>query len=291
MKKSALILILMFVFASIFFAESCYAKCDYYQHCPEKGYNKSSSGQQKFSNKIGVTALAEKIAEKRIREELREATNQKFDVDVKSYSFWGFLKGRFKSISISGENLDINGVYLTSLELKTLCDYNSVRMRKKTIQFKENMVVRFIAVIDDDDLSKTIHTSGYLDKLNCVDVKGCGITFFKLEGAGVEIKNNKLYFKVKITSQLFLPKPLEVVLETDLKAENGRIVFTRVNLGDLAKGVDLSKVASQLEAMNPLAFSLNLLENKNTKMCINSVDIVSDKIIIEGNVFIPKNTK
>lgn len=285
MKKIALFLIMM-----CFFATPSFGECNYSGFCPKKAYDISSKKRQEFSRKIGATTLSEKIAQKRIKEDLRKLTNQNFNVAVKSYSFWDVYRGRFKSVSISGENLNLNGVYLTSLELKTLCDFNYVKLNKKPIQFKENMVIGFIVEISDDDLIKTIHTSGYLDKLNCVDVKGCGITFFKMDGADVEIKNNKLYFKVRITSHLFLPKPLDVVLATDLKAENGRIVFTKVNLGGLVQGVDLSKVASQLEKMNPLAFTLDVFENKNTKMCINSVDIVSNRIIIEGNVFIPKNT-
>lgn len=284
MKKIALILMLM-----IFCVNPSFGVCDYSDLCPQKAYDLSSKMGQNISRRLGATSLSELIAEKRIQEDLRNATKQNFQVSVKSYSFQDFIHGRFKSITITGKNLNIEGAYLTSLELKTLCDFNYVKLNKTPVQFKENLIVGFTTEISDADLKKTIHSNGYLDRLNCVNVKGCGITFFKLSGANVEVKNNKLYFTVKITSQLLLDKPLDVVIATNLKAENGRIVFTKVNLGNLAKGVDLSKVACQLNSMNPLAFSLNVLENKNTKMCIKDVNIVDDKIIIKGNIFIPKN--
>ena len=286
-KPHKLALILMFM---IFCAAPCFADCNYSNLCPEKAYGLSSPFEQTVSKKLGATSLSEYLFQRKIKENLRKATGQNFDVSVKSYSFQDFVHGRFKSITISGKNLNIEGAYLTSLEFRTLCDFNYVKLDKNPIQFKENMVVGFNTEISDADLTKTIHSSGYLDKLNCVNVEGCGITFFKLSGADVEVKNNKLYFMVKVTSQLLLAKPLDVVIDTDLKVEDGRIVFTKFNLQGAVKGVDLSKVAYQLNAMNPLAFSLNVLENKNTKMCIQNVDIIGDKIFIKGYIFIPKNS-
>lgn len=285
MKKLLLLIMLM-----LFCAIPSYAVCDYSDLCQTQAYGLTSLMGRRISNGIGATLLSEKIAESRIRDELKKATKQKFNVSVKSYSFQDLIHGRFKSIVISGKNLNIEGAYLTYLELKTLCDFNYVQISKNSIKFKENMVLRFTTKISEADLMKTMNSNGYLDKLNCVNVEGCGITFFKLSGAGVKIKNNKLYFKIKITSQILLAKPLDISIATDLKVEDGRIVLTKVDLGNLAPGVDLSKVAYQLNAVNPLTFSLDVLENKNTKMCIKNVKISGDVITVSGNIFIPKNT-
>lgn len=284
LKKSVLVL-----FFIICFATPAFAVCDYSNLCPPKAKGLASQKGQNISRGLGATLLSEKIAQIKIKSDLKRATKQNFDVSVKSYSFQDFVHGRFKSIVISGKNLNINGAYLTALQLKTLCDFNHVKIDKNSIQFKENMIVGFLVEISDADLTKTMVSSGYLDRLNCVNVEGCGITFFKISGADVEVKNNKLYFTARVTSELLLAKPLDIVIATDLKVEDGRIVFTKVNLGNLVKGVDLSKVGYQLDAMNPLAFSLDVLENKNTKMCIKHVDIIKDRIIISGNIFIPKN--
>lgn len=283
MKNFLLILYFLIVIAT-----SAFASCDYLNLCAPQAYNLASKKGQMISMRLGATFLSEKIAEMRIKDELKKVTKQKFNVSVKSYSLQDLLRGRFKSITISGKNLDINGIYLTSLNLKTLCDFNYVQFDKNPIKFKENMIVGFSTVISDEDLMKTMHSSGYLDKLNCVNVHGCGITFFKLSGAGVDIKNNKLYFKIRVTSQLLLEKPLDIEMSTDLNAKNGRIVLTKIDLKNVVKGVDLTKVANQLNSINPLTFTLEVLENKNTKMCINNAEIVENKIIIDGNIFIPK---
>lgn len=285
MKKLLLILALILSFIMPSFAE-----CNYSPFCPPYAYDLSSPKGQKISKKLGVTSLAEKIVEKRIEYELKKTVKQKFDVSVKSYSFLDLIQGRFKSITITGKDLNIEGAHLSFLELKTVCDFNYVDWGKNPIRFKENLIMGFSTEISNADLKKTMESSGYLDKLNCVNVKGCGITFFKLSGADIKIKNNKMYFKVRVTSQLLLDKPLDIALATDLKAENGRIVMTKVNLGNLPHKIDLSNVANRLGAMNPLAFSLDVFENKKTKLCIQSVKIVGDEIFIGGNVFIPKNS-
>jgi len=285
MKKWIFLLTLI-----LFYPNPSFAICNYVPFCPQHSYGLASKRGQDVSRKIGATLLSEKIAESRINDSLKKTTGQNFDVSVKSYSFQDFVHGRFKSILISGKNIDLEGAYLSSLELKTLCDFNYVQLSGNTIKFKENMIMGFKTEISDADLTKTMKSSGYLDKLNCVNVEGCGITFFKLSGADVQIKNNKLYFTVRVASDLLLAKPLDIVMATDLKVEEGRIVFTKVNLGSISKEVDLSKVAYQLNAMNPLTFSLDVLENKNTKMCIQTVNIVGDKITITGNIFIPKNS-
>lgn len=264
------------------------ASCDYTGFCAPYAYNLSSKRDQLISMRLGATLLSEKIAQFRIKEELKKITKQNFDVSVKSYSIQDLLRGKFKAITISGKNININGVYLTSLEMKTLCDFNYVQFDNNPMEFRENMIIGFSTVISDRDLIKTMQSSGYLNKLNCVNVHGCGITFFKLSGAGVDIENNKLHFKIRITSQLFLEKPLDIDMSTDLNAKNGRIVLTKIDLKNVVKGVDLSRVANQLNSMNPLTFSLEVLQNKNTKMCINNVEIIGNKIRVNGNIFIPK---
>lgn len=285
MKKLLLLISLI-----VFCASPSFAICDYSNFCPSKPYALSSRPGQAFSRGIGATFLAERVAQSVVKKQLKKATNSNFDVNIKSYSFKDLLQGKFKSMKISGKDLNFEGVYITSLDIQSLCDYNYVQYNKSPIKFNENMILGFTTVISDQDLMKTMKSSGYLDSLNCVNVEGCGITFFKLSGADVKIKNNKLYFTVRVTSQLLLARPLDISVATSLKVEDGRIVLTKIDLGNLPKGIDLSRLTYQLNAMNPLAFTLEVLENKNTKMCIKNVNISGDRITVNGNIFIPKNS-
>lgn len=282
MKKLVLVIGLM-----IFCSSQVFAACDYSYMCPSQPYDLSSKGCQLTSKFTGMTFLAEKIAQSIIKKELKKATKEKFKVELKSYSANDLVHGRFKSLKISGKNLDIEGVYLSSLEIATLCDFNYIELGKNSIKFKENMVFGFSTEISNADLKKTIQSSGYLDMLNKTNLSAFGITFFKLEGADVQIRNNKLCFTIKVTTPMST-NPIPIMVRSNLKVEEGNIVLTKIDLANPFTVIDLSKATYLLNAINPLTFSIDILNNKNSKMSVEDVDIAGNKIIIKGNIFIPK---
>lgn len=284
MKRLVLILCLL-----IFSSTQAFAICDYSAKCAPKAYDLSSKGAQITSRITGMTFLTEKIAQFIIKKQLKKATKEKFKVEMKSYSINDLRHGRFKSLKISGKNLDIDGVYLTSLEAKTLCDFNYVELYKNSIKFKENMVMDFAMEISSQDLQKTVQSTGYLDKLNKTNLSCFGITFFKLNGADVQVKNNKLYFTVKVTTPMSA-NPIPIVVRSDLKVEDGNIVMTKIDLVNVFTVIDLSKITYLMNALNPLTFSTEILNNKDSKISIKTVDIIGDKISVKGNIFVPKNT-
>lgn len=284
MKKLVLILCLL-----VFSSTQAFAICDYSAKCAPKAYDLSSKGAQITSKITGMTFLTEKIAQMVIKKELKKATKEKFKVEMKSYSANDLMHGRFKSLKISGKNLDIDGIYLTSLEAKTLCDFNYVELYKNSIKFKENMVMNFAMEISSKDLQKTVQSGGYLNMLNKTNLSCFGITFFKLSGADVQVKNNKLYFTVKVTTPMSA-SPIPIVVRSDVKVEDGNIVLTKIDLVNVFTVIDLSKITYLMNALNPLTFSTEILNNKDSKMSIKTVDIIGDKISVKGEIFIPKNT-
>lgn len=284
MKKLFLVLGLMVVCST-----QAFANCDYSNKCAPKAYDLSSKGCQITSKVTGMTFLAEKLAGVIIKKELKKATKEKFKVEMKSFSAKDLANGRFKSLKIWGRNLEIDDSYLTYFEARTACDFNYVELNKSSIKFKENMIMNFVIEISNNDLKKTVQSTGYLDMLNKVKLSGFGITFFKLENADVQIKNSKLYFTINLTSPMSA-KPIPICVRSDVKVEDGNIVLTKLDLVNIYTVLDLSKITYLLNALNPLTFSTDILNNKDSKMSIQTVEIVGDRIKIKGNVFIPKNS-
>lgn len=271
-----------------FIATPAFAVCNYAAYCPAQPYDISSTCGQNLAKYTGMNFISERIVQAILGRELKKATKEKFKVEIKSYSPNDLFHGRFKSLKISGKNLDIDGAYLSSFDVKTLCDFNYVDLSNKTVKFKENMALEFAMTISDTDLRKTVQSTGYLNMLNKVNLSGFGITFFKLNGADVQIKNNKLYFTIKVTTPLS-SIPMLVVIKSDLKVEDGQIVLTKVEFANLYTVIDLTKATSIINLINPLTFSTNILNNKRSAMSIQNVDIIGDKIFVKGNILIPKN--
>lgn len=282
MKKFLLVFGLM-----ICFAGQAFAVFDYSQMCA-KPYDLSSKGAQVGSKITGMTFLADRIADFIIKGQLKKATKEKFKVDMRSFSANDLKNGRFKSLKISGKNLNIEGAYISKLEAHTLCDFNYVKLDKKSIKFKENMVMAFSTEVSNADLQKTVKSSGYLKMLNSTNVSAFGITFLKLSSADVQIKNNKLYFTINVTTPLS-SAPIPVVIRSGVRVEDGNIVLTKIDFVNPFSVIDLSKATYLLNAINPLTFSVDILNNKDSKIKIQTVDIVGDKIMVNGMIFIPKN--
>lgn len=286
MKKLVLILGLLFITSS-----QTMAVCvDYSNMCAPKAYDLTSRGGQIASKITGMTFLSEKIAQAIIKKELKKATKEKFKVQMDAYSAFDLAHGRFKSLKLTGKNLDLDGVYLTSLEAQTLCGFNYIQLDKKNIKFKENMVMGYKVEISNNDLQKTVKSTGYLDMLNKIKLSAMGITFFKLDGADVKIKNNKLQFTINLTSPLISVNSVPIVVRSDVKVEDGSIVLTKIDLANLYTIIDLSRLTYLLNALNPLTFSMDVLNNKESKMKVQDVDIINDKIIVKGSIFVPKNS-
>lgn len=283
MKKFILLVSLI-----VLSATQVFAACDYSRYCNAQPYDLCPKGGQIASKVTGMTFVSEKLADFVIKKEIRKATKENFKVDLKSYSAYDLYHGRFKSLAISGKNLEIDGAYISKLDAKTISDFNYIDIGKKSIRFKENMVMKYNLEISSTDLKKTIQSTGYLNMLNKVNLSGLGITFFKLNGADVELKNNKLYFTIKVTTP-FSAQPLPVVVSCDLKVEDGNIVVTKVHLVNICTVIDLSKATNIVNVLNPLTFSTDILHNKNSKMSVQSVDIIGNRIVVSGNILVPKN--
>ena len=89
-------------------------------------YDLSSGLKRTLANATGSNLLAQQVAQSLIKKQLKKESGEKFKVKVSSYSMADLKAGRFKSLDISGENLDLDGVYVSYLDFKTLCDFNYI---------------------------------------------------------------------------------------------------------------------------------------------------------------------
>lgn len=284
MKKLVIFLGLILITAN-----SAFADCPYCTKCVTPQKKHLSLGITRFfSTATGITFASEKAAEGIIRKELKKETGAKFDVHLKAYSATDLLKGRFKSLDITGKNIIVDDNYVSYVNVKTVCEYNSINYKAKPMKFNENMVLNFNLQLSDDDLKNTFVHGGLLDRINKINLAGFGVSFFKVDDSSIDIKNNKLYFKVR-ASMFGVKKPIEIAICTDLKIEDGKIVTSKVDLVNLFTVVDLKDYLFLLNSIDPLTFKINILSNAKSELKIQKFAIVGDKIFLSGFVFLPKN--
>lgn len=74
-----------------------------------------------------------------------------------------------------------------------------------------------------------------------------------------------------------------------MRVRKGKIDFVNTKLVSDSFSLDLKKVDFILNYLNPLDFSVNILDNKDAKVSVDSVDIKNNVIWAEGVAIIPKD--
>lgn len=262
---------------------SGFCSCDFI--CPAP-YDLTSGASRTFSNITGQNFIAEQVAQNLIKKAVKKNLNKgDIKADLKSFSVRDLKAGRFKSIEIFGKNVISQGIYITSFNAKTLCDFNYIQEKKDgDIFIKENIPMSLDIVITEDDLNNTMNSSNYKRFMD--DINNTLPDFFRVEASSVKLKNDKLYYVLKY-SVPFMQKSKEVVLYSSVKVENGRIALKDTKLLEGYGG--LNKLASLLNYVNPLDFSAKILENKKAKFNIQNIKISDKKININGIITLLKD--
>ncbi len=276
-KKVLLSLILLVMPVSFTPAADCEFAC-------VKPYDMCNKAGRMVTSATGVNlatqAVAGKIAKRLVKD---AATSGAVKVKLKSFSPMDLAAGRFKSFELTGKDFSAEGIYLTALNIKTLCNFNYAVPTSDSVVFKEDFPLAFNVALSEDDLNKTMHSNGY-DKL-IESLNSTGV--FKILDTQVKIKNDRFVFITK-TVVPFVKRPQEMVFSSDLTVKNGDIKFTDTKIINSAMTLDLSKAAFALNLLNPLNYSLRILEDKNAKMKLEEVHIEDNKIFAQGTIVIQK---
>lgn len=278
MKKIVLILALLF-------GSTCFAQCEV-QCTPS--YGLTSGVSRFFSVVTGQNFLAEKIGGALIKKAVKKEINSgTIKANLDSYSVRDLKAGKFKSIEITGKNVDAQGVFISHFHLKTLCDFNYIVDDKKgNVVVKEDIPMALDVEITEQDLNNTMNSADYKRVIDDVNKLAGG--FFEINSTYVKLKNNKMYYVIKYNLP-FVRKTKEVVLVADLCVDKGKIVLANTSFAGSNSSFDINKFSKLLNYINPLDFSAKILENKDAKVSIKNVKINNGKILMDGVLTVLKD--
>lgn len=285
-KKLIALLTTIMLTSSISFAD------DLTQFCAQP-YDMSMKGTKFLTAITGMNFLSRAIANSVVKSELKKSTGAKgFKVKMNSFSAKDLAAGRFRGLDISGDNLDFDGVYVTQFNANTVCDFNYVKATTKDIKFKENFIMKYNMTISDVDLRKTLLSKNYLTFLNSLNIKVGPMNLMELKDVDVKLKADKFYFILKMNNQIFGRNvPVTLNMSSKMKIENSQFKVSEVTFENFNQKISLTQLTNVLNLINPLNFTVDVLNNKNTKLALNNFDIKGNKIMLDGTVFVPKNTE
>ena len=270
---------------TIFISANCAISADY---ACVPAYDLSHGASRFMSTVTGSKFLGEQIAEAVMKKSIAKNMHGKMDVQVKSYSVKDLKKGIFKSFDLKGKNIVLDGVHFSNLKMSTLCDFNYVALVNKKPLFKEELPLAFEVVFSQDDINSTMTVPAYKKIINDVNKFGGKAGLFNITSNQVKINDNKFYYVFKVAIP-FVKNVQNVVIASDLTVKDGEIDFVNTKLVNDSFSIDLKKVDRIINYINPLAFSLDILENKKADLTVKNVIIKNDKVYSDGYVVIPKD--
>ena len=279
MKNFVLMILILFI------GNASLAVCN--EFCVEP-YDLTCGVSRFFSKLTGQNFLAEKIANHLIKKEVqKEFDEAKIKADLKSFSVRDLKAGRFRTLEILGEDIASDGAYITSFKAKTSCNFHYLQpLEDGEVFVKENMPIDINIVISENDLNKTLESYEYQKLVNDINSYANGI--FNINSTRIRLQNHKLYYVVNYSSA-FSNKSRELVLGSDLCVKNGEIILANVKLEQKKLAFDINKLTKMLNYINPLDFSLKILENKDADLKVQNVVIKDKQIKIDGKITVLKD--
>jgi hypothetical protein len=285
MKKFVLIL------TSLVLSSSCaFAQCDYTCVAP---YDMNNKFRTVVGAVSGVNFTSERVAEYLIKKEiLKIASADNVKVNFDSYSSKDLKNGIFKSLQISGKNVKISDLYLSSLELKTLCKFNYIKQINDDVVFVEDLPMSFSLSVSETDINNMMKNARYQKVIKDLNtIIGLYAKGVEISSTKVAIKNKKFYYTVGFSIP-FVKNEQKLVLQSDIFVNNKKIELSNSKVVSGNFNLDLHKIDYLINYLNPFNFSVNILKDKNAQVVVQDIEINKEgnSILANGIITVPKES-
>ena len=260
--------------------------CEYYT-CSEP-YDMNSKFRSAVGAISGLNFTSEKVAQSVLKKDIAKTIKSRnLKVKLDSYTAKDLKNGIFKSLTVSGDDVYTEGIYLSHIKMKTLCDFNYIQeSRDGGVIFREDFPMSFEFKMTEEDINKTLESERYKRVINGINKFGLG--GIKITDTRVEIRNNHFFYIIYVRIPITKSEK-RIIIGADVVVENGKIDYSKAYLTSNSVKFDLSKADYILDYLNPLNFSVNILRNKNAKVYVENLKISGDTIKTDGIFVIPKS--
>ena len=230
-----------------------------------------------------MNPVAESVAEHTIKSALQKETGGKYKVHFEGYTLESMKKGIFKTLEITGTDVVSEEIPLPYVHVKSLSDYNYVDYTQNPVIFKSDMQYEYDILLSEESINKALKHSNYQTVVD--NINNIAYPMFAVKGVSTKIKNNTLFIVTEYNFPIApSAKNKEFVVSSDFIIKNGKIKATKVKLDSAYGHISLTKVANLLNLLNPLEFTMQLLEAKQCDANIENVKIVDNKVQINGKI-------
>ena len=232
-----------------------------------------------------MNPFAESIAQKVIKKTLKSETGSNYKVKFDGYTLSSMKKGIFKNLEISGKNLSIEGIEVPYLKIKTISDYNWIDYTQKPPVFKSDMTYWYEIYLSENSINQALKTKEYQKKLEKVNNKAYPL--FVIYDVRVKLRHDKVHIIMDYNFPIApSSKNRSFMISSDFKVEENKIKAYNIGLDNACGRLSAEKVANLINLLDPLSFTLGLMDKKKCNAKIENVKIVDNIIQINGKIFV-----
>ena len=233
-----------------------------------------------------MNPLIENIAEKAIKKTLKKKLGKgKYKVRFEGYTLKSLKKGIFKNLEIQGKNLEINGIPISYLNLKSLTDYNWVDYRINPVEVKSDIIFAYNLGLTEDSINRALQHNSFRKNIEKINKRAYPL--FTMHSVDIKIKNDKLYVIIEYSLPLNINhRKRTFIVATKLTVKNSKIQATEISFDKSYGNLPLEKVANLINLIDPLTFTLVQLNEKDCKSQVENVIIKDDILKVNGKIYI-----
>ena len=153
-----------------------------------------------------------------------------------------------------------------------------------------DMVYAYELHLTEKSLNQALESKEYKEIIEKLNEKA--FPLFVLKGAFINIKNDKL----KVILEYNLPiapsrNDKKIKITTGLKVERDRISANNISIDGSYGKLPPEKITNLLNFLDPLTFTLKLMNTKNCNVRTENVKIIDNIIQINGKIYVKGGVK
>lgn len=253
--------------------------------CPN-GYD-LTSGWNRFASRVsGSNFLHKTILEQYLEKQISQYAQGKFNIKIDSFSTADLKDGKFKSLNATGENVVFDGVSASKITLNSLCTFNQLEKTENgNYRFVTDFPANVSIELNADDLNRITTTTDFKKTIRQINQNLLG--FLRIEDVKFEITDNKLWYNFTASTP-FSPNKQNARFGTGLNLSNEEIKVSNTETSGKPTILSILNMTDALNYVNPLDFSVKILENNIINADVNELLIDNDKIILKAFINIRK---
>lgn len=261
--------------------------------CPGRPYPVSNFFTRNLQRFTGMNLLVSKVAENAIESNLAKMLDKgDVNLSLKGYSAMDLSAGKFKTAQLTAKNIVKDGVYISLVEAKSLCDFTQVDRKRDPVVNISPIYVGFKSTITDTDINNTVASDQYQQKL-----RGVSIKLFNQDIDLVDflnLKANIIDNKIVITTDIhFNGMPnymkLPVKMAVGVKILDNKLRISELQMISKPLGGELKLFSNFITFQKPVLVDFNKLSQNGSSIEIKKFSIVNNKINLEGTAWLPEN--